>query len=97
MGAPSGLRMQFDRRGEWQSCAAALVPSRAVHTIDVSACDISVVLFIEPETPESKALSARLQGGLELLDADTTAVSAKRLERAWRVDRSFDAVKAVCM
>ena len=71
MGAPTGLRVQFGRRGEWQPCAAALVPSRAVHTVDVSACDISVVLLIEPATPEGKALSARLQGGLELLDADT--------------------------
>jgi len=44
---------------------------------------MSVVLLIEPETPEGKALSARLQGGLELLDADIAAVSAKRLERAW--------------
>ena len=97
MGAPTGLRVQFGRRGEWQPCAAALVPSRAVHTVDVSACDISVVLLIEPATPEGKALSARLQGGLELLDADILAVAAKRLERAWRVDRCFDVVKAVCM
>jgi AraC family transcriptional regulator len=49
------------------------------------------------ETPEGKALAARLQGGLELLDADTVAAAATRLERAWRVERSYDAVKAVCM
>jgi AraC-like DNA-binding protein len=97
IGAPTGLRVQFGRQGAWQSCGAALVPSRAIHTIDVNDCDMSVVLFIEPETPEGKALSARLQGGLELLDADTAAIGAKRLERAWRVDRSYDAVKAVCM
>ena len=96
IGAPTGLRVQFGRRGEWQPCAAALVPSRAVHSIDVSGCDISLVLFIEPETPEGKALSARLQGRLELLDADTVAASAEQLERAWRVERSYDAVKGVC-
>jgi len=97
MGAPTGLRVQFGRRGEWQPCAAALVPARAVHTIDVRECDISVVLFIEPETPEGKALSARLQSGLELLDADIAMVFTKRLERAWRIEKSYDAVKAVCM
>ena len=97
IGAPAGLRVQFGRQGPWQSCAAALVPSRAIHTIDVSDCATSVVLFIEPETPEGKALSARLQGGLELLDADSIAVDAMRLERAWRIEQSYDAVQAVCM
>lgn len=97
IGAPSGLRVQFGRHGDWQSCAAALVPSRATHTIDVNACDMSVVLFIEPETPQGKALSARLQGGLELIDADIVGVAAQRLARAWRVECSYDAVQAVCM
>ena len=97
IGAPAGLRVQLGRHGEWKSCAAALVPSRATHTIDVNGCDLSVVLFMEPETPTGKALSARLQGGLELFDADTVAGTARNLEQAWRVDRSYDAVKAVCM
>ena len=97
LGVPSGLRVQFGRHGEWQACAAALVPSRATHSIDVNACAMSVVLFIEPETPEGKALAARLQGRLELLDADAIRVAANRLEQAWRVEASYDAVKAVCM
>ena len=97
IGAPSGLKVQFGGQGAWQSCAAALVPSRAVHSIDVNACDLSLVLFIEPETPEGKALSARLQRGPELLDAGTVAETAKRLEQAWRVEQSYDAVHAACM
>lgn len=97
IGAPAGLRVQWGRHGGWQSCAAALVPSRATHTIDVNGCDMSVVLFIEPETLTGKALSARLQGQLELLDAGTVAAAVKNLERAWRVEQSYDAVQAVCM
>ena len=96
LGAPTGLLVQFGRRGEWVSCAAALVPSRATHTIDVTGCDMSVVLFIEPETPEGKALTARLQGRLELLDVQGVAGAAKRLEHAWRVERSREAVNAIC-
>ena len=96
LGIPAGLRVQLGRHGEWQACAAALVPSRAVHTIDVNDCEMSAVLFIEPETPEGKALATRLQNGLELLDPDAAAVTAKRLERAWRVEKSYDAVQAVC-
>lgn len=97
IGTPAGLRVQFGRQGPWQSCAAALVPSRAVHSIDVNACEMSAVLFIEPETPAGKALSARLQGKLELLDAQMVAASAERLSKAWRVEKSVDAVKAICM
>jgi AraC-like DNA-binding protein len=96
IGAPTGLRVQFGRQGEWQSCAAALIPSRATHTIDVNGCDLSAVLFIEPDTPEGKALAARLRGGPEVLDADAVAAGAKRLEQAWRTEKSYDAVKAVC-
>lgn len=95
--APDGLRVQFGRNAPWQPCHAALVPSRATHTIDVAGSEWTAVLFIEPETPDGRALSARLQGRLEILDADTAAVAAKRLERAWRTEKSPDAVRAVCL
>lgn len=97
IGAPAGLRVRFGRDADWKSCAAALIPSRATHTIDVSGCDMSLVLFIEPETPAGKALSARLQGRLELLDAGTVSAALHRLDRAWRVEASYDAVRAACM
>ena len=97
IGAPTGLRVQFGRHAPWQDCAATLVPSRATHTIDVSACPWTAVIFVEPDTPEGRALTARLQGRLELLDADVVAVVAKRLERAWRNEKSPDAVRSVCL
>jgi len=95
--APAGLRVQFGRLGDWHRCAAVLVPSRATHTIDVNDCDMSVVLFIEPETQEGKALTARLGGGFELLDATAVAGAMSRLDRAWRHEGSDEAVRAVCM
>ncbi|MFL6694909.1 MAG: helix-turn-helix domain-containing protein [Ramlibacter sp.] len=97
IGAPSGLRVQFGQRGDWQACAAALVPSRATHSIDVTGCEMSAVLFIEPETPEGKALTARLHGKLEVIAPDVVAEGARRLGHAWRVDRSYEAVTAVCL
>ncbi|TWO70868.1 helix-turn-helix transcriptional regulator [Caenimonas sedimenti] len=97
LGLPRGLRVQFGVRGEWQPCAAALVPSKATHTIDISGCDISIVLFIEPETPAGKALTSRLQGRLELLDADLVEAAAARLDRAWRVEQDHEAVREACM
>jgi AraC family transcriptional regulator len=97
IGAPSGLRVQFGRRGEWQPCQAALVPSRATHSIDVNDCELSAVLFIEPETPEGKALARRLQGAPELLASEAIAAGVARLAQAWRGERSYDAVRQACV
>jgi AraC-like DNA-binding protein len=96
VGAPSGLRVQFGRQGPWQPCAAALVPSRATHSIDVSDCDWSAVLFVEPETPAGRALAERLQGGVEHLAGAAVAAGVARLERAWRIEQSHAAVAAAC-
>jgi AraC family transcriptional regulator len=72
------------------------VPSRATHHIDANDCDVSVVLFIEPETAAGKALSAQLNGALEVLDAEQVFVSSDRLDRAWRTEKSYEAVIGVC-
>jgi AraC-like DNA-binding protein len=91
--APSGLRVQSGRRGAWMPCAGALVASRAVHSIDVTACDWSAVVFVEPETPEGRALSARLAGEIELLEDAALASRIGQLGQAWRVARSPQAVQ----
>jgi AraC family transcriptional regulator len=96
MGVPEGLRVQFGRNGAWQPCAAALVPSRATHSIDVTGCESSAVLFVEPETPEGKALTARLQGRPEVLDAAEVAEGIGRLRSAWRIEKSRAAVELAC-
>lgn len=96
IGAPAGLKVKFGRRGEFEACAAALIPSGAPHTIDVNECRWSAVLFVEPETTEGKALSASLDGNVRFLDPDTLLVTAKRLERAWRTEKSPEQVRAVC-
>ena len=96
VGTPAGLRVQFGRRGAWQSCAAALIPSRAIHSIDVNGCGWSAVLFVEPETAEGRALGARLQGTPECLDAGAIASSVARLERAWRDEQTHEAVEREC-
>jgi len=97
LGAPAGLRVQFGRGGAWQPCAAALIPSRATHTIDVFDCEWSAVIFVEPETPEGRGLAARLNGAVEHLDATAAQVAAMRLQRAWRIEQDADAVRSVCL
>jgi AraC-like DNA-binding protein len=97
LGLPAGVRVQCGRHGAWQSCAGALLPSRVVHSIDVSGCEMSAVLFIEPETPHGRALAARMQGEMCVLDGDVITAAAQRLQSAWRVEQSMEAVQAVCM
>lgn len=94
-GQPHGLRVQLAGEG-WQSCAGAIIPSRARHTIDVTDCEWSGVLFVEPETPEGKVLSGRMDGLLELVPASVIEPISKRLEHAWRIEQSRDAVEKVC-
>jgi len=93
---PEGLRVQFGSQGAWQPCAAAVVPSRAPHSIDPTGCEWSGVIFVEPDTPEGKALAARLSGGMELLPGATTTAFTQKLEHAWRIEQSRSAVEAVC-
>ena len=95
IGSPSGPKVQFGRNGAWQPTAGAIIPSRSVHSIDVNECDWSTVIFVEPETPEGKAIAARIQGKLHMLDAAAIELAARRLERAWRVDCDRDAVTAI--
>jgi len=97
IGAPSGLKVQFGRKGPLTECAAAVIPSGAPHTIEVSQCEWSAVLFVEPETTEGKALTALLDGKVRYLDQDAVLVPTKRLERAWRSEKDADKVKAVCL
>ncbi len=93
IGSPDGLRVQDGRRGPWQCCAGAIIPSRTVHSLDVAACDWSAVLFVEPETPAGRALSARLERRVAWLPPEELSEAARRLEQAWRGDRRADAVR----
>lgn len=91
--APAGLQVQAGRRGDWVPCAGAVVPSRAVHSIDVPGSGWSAVIFVEPETVEGRALSARLGGRMELLEPQELAEPVAWLEQAWRHQRQADAVR----
>jgi AraC family transcriptional regulator len=94
-GRPHGLRVQLGH-GAWQLCAGAAIPSRARHSIDVTDCQWSGVLFVEPETPEGRALTTRMNGGMELLDNRLIAAMTQKLEHAWRTEQSRGVVESVC-
>jgi AraC family transcriptional regulator len=97
IGAPSGLKVQFGRKGSLTACAGALIPSGEPHTIAVGDCEWTAVLFVEPETTEGKALTALLDGKARYLEPDAVHGAAQRLEQAWRGDKEAEQVRAVCL
>jgi AraC-like DNA-binding protein len=96
IGIPDGLRVSIGRYGAWQDVAGALVPSRSVHAVDFNACRWGAVMFVEPETREGRAIGRRLNHSVEALPAAQVAGFAIHLERAWRTERSAQAVSAAC-
>jgi AraC-like DNA-binding protein len=94
-GFPSGLRVQVGQ-GHWMPCGAAIIPSRAIHSIDTNDCEWGGVLFVEPETPEGRALGMRLNGEAELLSAPDSSALTGKLERAWRIRHDRPLVESAC-
>lgn len=93
LGAPDGLLVQDGRRGEWTPCAGAIVPSRTVHSIDVTRCEWSTVIFVEPETPAGKALTRRAERRVEFLTDEELSTTLPGLEKAWRQARNAASVQ----
>jgi AraC family transcriptional regulator len=96
IGLPQGLRLSIGRKEQWFDVPGALIPSRAMHTIDTSRCGWGAVMFIEPETVEGNAISQRLQRSHEVLAEKEVARFAVKLEQAWRRERSREAVSTTC-
>ena len=51
---------------------------------------------MEPETPEGRALTTRLNGEAELLSAPDSSALTSKLERAWRIGHDRPLVESVC-
>jgi AraC-like DNA-binding protein len=96
VGATEGLTIRMGRKGEWKPVAGALIPSRALHTIDSTRCRWGAVLFVEPETREGRAIAGRLQREHRTLAVDEVQGFIALLERGWRIEHSGEAVRSAC-
>jgi len=92
-GSQPGIRFRSSEREEWTEYGGAIIPSRQPHTMDATVVPFNVVMFIEPETREGRALSEiYLRDGIAPLPDDKLADVVPQLFAAWQERRTTGAV-----
>ena len=92
-GSQPGIRFRSNEREAWTEYGGAIIPSRQPHTMDATVVPFNVVIFIEPETREGRALSEiYLRDGIAALPDDRLATVVPDLFAAWQEQRTVRAV-----
>ncbi len=93
-GAEPGIRFRAAEREDWTEYAGAIIPSRQPHAMDVTGVPANVVVFVEPETREGRALTERwLQHGIASIPHALFAEVAPPLFAAAFEERTVAAVE----
>jgi len=93
-GSEPGIRFRTTESGQWTEYAGAIIPSRQPHGMDVTRVPANVVLFVEPETREGRALTERwLQRGIASVPDALFSEVARPLFGAYLEARSATAVE----
>ena len=94
-GSEPGIRFRSSEREDWTEYRGAIIPSRQPHSMDATVVPFNVVIFIEPETREGRALSEiYLRDGIAPLPDDKLAHVVPQLFAAWQQHRTEQAVSA---
>jgi AraC-like DNA-binding protein len=92
-GSEAGIRFRASEREDWTEYGGAIIASRQPHMMDASRVPSSVVLFVEPETREGRALTERYLGsGIAAVPDDKLAAVASPVFSAWQNERTVRAV-----
>jgi len=92
-GSAPGIRFRSNEREDWTEYGGAIIPSRQPHSMDATVVPFNVVIFIEPETREGRALSEiYLRDGIAALPDDKIAEVVPQLFAAWQQSRTEEAV-----
>ena len=92
-GSQPGIRFRSSEQEPWTEYGGAIIPSRQPHTMDATVVPFNVVMFIEPETREGRALSEiYLRDGIAPLPDDKLAGVVPELFAAWQEQRTVRAV-----
>ena len=93
-GSIPGIRFRGSESEEWTEYPGAIIPSRQPHSMDVRHVQPNLVLFVEPETRQGRAIAERWLGdGIasfpwEIVEAHGTAIFD-----AWQTTRSNAAIE----
>jgi AraC family transcriptional regulator len=86
------------RAGEkapWIEYSAAVIASRQPHGIDVTRAEYGVVVFVEPETREGRAIAERyVRGGVTDVGSDAIRSAAHHLFESWLRQEHEHAISA---
>jgi AraC-like DNA-binding protein len=92
-GSEPSVRARTSERDNWAEYPGLIVPSRQPHAFDGSRVKYWVVMFVEPETIEGRALARLHQdAGIVGIPEETLAKVVPGLISAWREQRSAGAV-----
>jgi AraC family transcriptional regulator len=85
VGIEPGIRFRTDERSEWTAYGAAIIPTRQPHMMDATCVPGNAVIFIEPETPEGRALAGRYLGnGIADVTDEPFRVAGATLFTTWQ-------------
>jgi AraC-like DNA-binding protein len=94
-GSAPGIRFRTGERDPWVAYDGAIVASRQPHAMDATHVHPNVVIFVEPETREGRAIAERwLQGGIAAIPDGVLAGVAPALFAAWQTARTASAMEA---
>jgi AraC family transcriptional regulator len=84
-GVEPGIRFRTTEASDWTAYEAAVIPSRQPHTMDATRVSANAIIFVEPETPEGRALAERHPGvGIAALEEESFRNAGAALFATWR-------------
>jgi AraC-like DNA-binding protein len=92
-GSEPGIRFRTNEHEEWTAYGGAIIPSRQPHAMDATRVSANVVIFVEPETREGRALTELyLRDGIAHLPESLLVDAASGLFAAWRARSSAQSI-----
>ena len=93
-GSEPGIRFRTNEHDEWTEYGGAIIPSRQPHSMDATRVSSNVVIFVEPETREGRALTELyLRDGIAHLPDAPLKAAAATLFAVWRARSSAQSIR----
>ena len=93
-GSEPGIRFRGSERDPWDEYPGAIIPSRQPHSMDVTHVQPNVVVFVEPETRQGRAIAERwLSDGIAAIPWEVVTEHGLPIFSVWREEQSFPALE----